>query len=98
MKRLREARDLRLRDIEVFVEVERAKSVREAARRLETTPGQISKSVRHLEVLLGTRLFKRSTAGLLLTSAGDDFTRLAQDLLMSGQMIEQVLFGENNEK
>jgi DNA-binding transcriptional LysR family regulator len=36
---------IRLRDLEIFIEVARAHSIREVARRLELTSGQVSKII-----------------------------------------------------
>lgn len=88
---LSEIGHLRLRDLEVFVEVARAKSIRQVARRLRTTSGQISKIVQNLEKRLGSKLFRRSTSGVLLTSQGVEVLELAKELLESGEKIEGVL-------
>lgn len=61
---------IKIRDLEIFLEVSRAKSIREVARRLNTTPGNVSKTIQHLEAKLGTKLYKRSVSGVLLTAQG----------------------------
>ncbi len=65
--------DLKLRDIEIFLELTKALSVRELARRRQVQPGQISKLVKTLESRLGIKLFERSISGLTLTAAGKRF-------------------------
>lgn len=65
---LGEIASIRLRDLEIFAEGARARSIREVARRLLSTPSQVSKAIQNLERLVGTKLFKRSVAGVVLTS------------------------------
>jgi DNA-binding transcriptional LysR family regulator len=70
-----------------------ARSIREVARRRNSTSGQVSKSIQGLERLIGTKLFRRSVAGVLLTSQGTEFRSIAQDLLRHGEKIEGLVTG-----
>jgi DNA-binding transcriptional LysR family regulator len=89
---------IRLRDLEVFEEVARARSIREAARRIGSTSGQVSKAIQNLERLVGTKLFKRSVSGVLLTSQGAELQAIVQELLVNGERIESLLSGKNKGK
>jgi DNA-binding transcriptional LysR family regulator len=70
---------LDLNDIALFVQVVRAGSFAEAARRLGLPPNTLSRRVQHLEERLGTRLLQRSTRKLTLTSAGQSFHERCAD-------------------
>ncbi len=57
----------------MFVQVVRARSFVEAARRLNVPPNTLSRRIRKLEASLGTRLMQRSTRKLTLTAPGQAF-------------------------
>jgi LysR family transcriptional regulator AphB len=59
-----------LNDVALFVQVVRAGSFAEAARRLGVPPNTTSRRVQELESSLGVRLMQRSTRKLTLTDAG----------------------------
>src|SRR5260221_12740558 len=62
-----------LNDVRMFVQVVRARSFAEAARRLGVPPNTLSRRIRELESGLDTRLMQRSTRKLTLTVAGQAF-------------------------
>ncbi|NCP65522.1 MAG: LysR family transcriptional regulator [Paraglaciecola sp.] len=62
-----------LSSIESFVRSAESGSFSAAARKLNLTPGGVSKNVAKLEANLGVRLFHRSTRSLTLTEAGEQF-------------------------
>jgi len=64
---------LDLNEVRMFVQVVRARSFVEAARRLGVPPNTLSRRVRQLETRLDTRLMQRSTRKLSLTAAGSAF-------------------------
>jgi DNA-binding transcriptional LysR family regulator len=64
---------LDLNEVRMFVQVVRARSFAEAARRLGVPPNTLSRRVRRLEAGLDTRLMQRSTRKLTLTAAGSAF-------------------------
>jgi DNA-binding transcriptional LysR family regulator len=64
---------LDLNEVRMFVQVVRARSFAEAARRLHVPPNTLSRRIRQLEASLGTRLMQRSTRKLTLTAAGQAF-------------------------
>jgi DNA-binding transcriptional LysR family regulator len=61
---------LDLNEVRMFVQVVRARSFAEAARRLGVPPNTLSRRIRQLESALDTRLMQRSTRKLTLTAAG----------------------------
>ncbi len=95
---LGEIASIRLRDLEVFEEVARARSIREAARRINTSSGQVSKSIQNLERLIGAKLFKRSASGVLLTSQGAELQTIVQDILSGGEKLESLVSGHKKNK
>lgn len=88
---------VRLRELEIFLEVARALSIREAARRAQLTPGQVSKSIGMLERRLSVKLFRRSTTGVLLSNQGRDLKAIVEDLISQGERIE-TLISEKSKK
>ena len=64
---------LDLNEVRMFVQVVRAGSFAEAARRLGVPPNTLSRRIRQLESGLDTRLMQRSTRKLTLTPAGSTF-------------------------
>ena len=64
---------LDLNEVRMFVQVVRARSFAEAARRLNVPPNTLSRRIRQLETALDTRLMQRSTRKLTLTAAGHAF-------------------------
>jgi DNA-binding transcriptional LysR family regulator len=64
---------LDLNEVRMFVQVARARSFAEAARRLGVPPNTLSRRIRQLEAGLDTRLMQRSTRKLTLTAAGSAF-------------------------
>jgi DNA-binding transcriptional LysR family regulator len=64
---------LDLNQVRMFVQVVRARSFAEAARRLGVPANTLSRHVRQLEQALDTRLLQRSTRKLTLTDSGSAF-------------------------
>jgi DNA-binding transcriptional LysR family regulator len=64
---------LDLNEVRMFVQVVRARSFVEAARRLGVPANTLSRRIRQLETTLDTRLMQRSTRKLTLTPAGHAF-------------------------
>jgi DNA-binding transcriptional LysR family regulator len=71
----------RLRNIEIFIEVARARSFTVAARRLGISRATATKHVLALETGLGARLLNRSTQHVGLTEAGRTFLEHASQIL-----------------
>lgn len=57
--------------IHYFDAVRRARSIREAARRLNVASSAVNRQILKLEELVGTPLFDRSASGVTLTAAGE---------------------------
>ncbi len=70
-----------LRQIEAFIAVAEAHSFRLAASRLGLTAQAVSQLIAELEVILGFRVFDRTTRHVALSSAGRDFLASASTLL-----------------
>lgn len=64
---------LRLRHVRCFIEIARTESVSQAAAHLNITQPAVSRTLRELEEMLGTRLFDRVGRGLRLNEAGRIF-------------------------
>lgn len=62
-----------LRNIKLFVEVSKSKSISEAAKRLYISQQTLSSAIRNLEEELGISLFSRSSSGVMITEEGSDF-------------------------
>ena len=70
--------DVSLRDLEIFVMASRTQSLREVARQMDLLPAHTSKIIKGLERKLGTQLFKRSAAGIMLTPEGLEALEIAE--------------------
>lgn len=62
--------ELGLRDLAIFLEIEREGSFGRAANELQVSQPAISERVRHLERTVGRPLFDRTNRGAILTAAG----------------------------
>src|SRR4029077_17598086 len=63
--------DLDLRDLSVFLAVQRQGSVGRAAGELLVSQPAVSERVRHLERVVGRAVFERSARGVVLTPTGE---------------------------
>ncbi|HXD07793.1 MAG TPA: LysR family transcriptional regulator [Burkholderiaceae bacterium] len=68
-----------LNDVALFVQVVRAGSFTQAARRMGMPPNTASRRIQQLEQALGVRLLHRSTRRLTLTDAGEAFFARSAD-------------------
>jgi LysR family pca operon transcriptional activator len=71
-------RRLKFRQVEVFVEITRRRSLKAAAEHLHLTQPAISKTLRELETQLGATLLLRDRGGVTLTREGAVFLQFAQ--------------------
>ena len=92
-QQLKQFESIKIKDLQIFHEVAKAKSIREASRRFGLTSGQVSKCVQALEKKLRQRLFKRSTQGVLLTDTGAEFLIMVEEILSTSQKIEGLIEG-----
>ena len=83
-----------LNDVALFVQVIRAGSFAEAARRLGVPPNTTSRRIQELERSLGVRLMQRSTRKLTLTDAGRTlYERCAEQIESLTQASEELIAG-----
>lgn len=82
---------MKLNDLAIFVEVAKASSLRDAARRLGLQPGSVSKVVKRIEAYYQQELFTRQGTGWALTSAGEMLFQRAIELLTINEKIEREL-------
>lgn len=81
-RHLSDKRD-RVHQLRIFCEVVRAGSISSASERLDLTQPAVSLQVRELEYDFGAVLLERSSTGISLTPAGEQFHELAQPLVRS---------------
>jgi DNA-binding transcriptional LysR family regulator len=81
----------KLRCIEVFIEVAKAASFSDAARRLNISKGNVTKHVAWLEKSLGTQLLVRTTKSVGMTDAGLALLERGQTLLEQMSQTEAYL-------
>lgn len=84
----------RLRCIEVFIEVAKAASFSDAARRLNISKGNVTKHVAWLEKTLGAQLLVRTTKSVGMTDAGVALLERGQTLME--QMSETEAYLRNS--
>ena len=61
---------MQIRALQVFVELARSDSIRQAAQRCNLAPTAVSRQIDRLEYFFRTELIDRSAAGIRLTEAG----------------------------
>jgi len=71
-------RRIKFRHLEAFSAIARAGSLKRAAEQLSLTQPAISKTLKELEEIAGTRLMDRDRAGVRLTAAGEVFLQFAE--------------------
>lgn len=79
------------RDLRQVLAVAECGSIRRAANMLGMTQPGLSKNIRQLEERLGVPLFRRSTAGVRLTLAGNQLTERGRQILLDLESIEYDL-------
>jgi LysR family pca operon transcriptional activator len=71
-------RRIKFRHLDAFSAIARAGSLKRAAEQLNLTQPAISKTLKELEEIAGTRLMDRDRAGVRLTAAGEVFVQFAE--------------------
>lgn len=84
-------------DYALFAQIIEAGSLSAAARKLRTSPAQVSKRLVRLEQRLGVRLVHRTTRKLALTAAGERFHKDVTQILRSIEEAENRLIGIRDE-
>ncbi len=78
------------------VEVEKTKSISEAARNLFMGQPNLSRAIKELEESLGIQIFKRTSKGVFPTEQGEEFLGYARNILAQVEEIE-ALYQSNQE-
>ncbi len=81
---------IKIKEVQWFIELMNAGSVRELARRKSVQPGQVSKVIKSLEKKVDTILFERSISGVHLTLEGRKILPALQELIYAGEKIEAL--------
>ncbi len=82
--------------LEVFAVSAETGSFSKAAQRLQVSQPAVSQQIRSLEDALSTRLFQRSSQGVMLTNAGKVLLPMAHELLNLSHHIKETM-GSLNE-
>jgi len=82
-------------DFRVFLSVARAGTLSAAARLLQVDQSTMSRRLASLEAAAGARLFDRTPAGYLLTTAGEAVRNRVEDLESQALAIERQLLGQD---
>ncbi|MEH0834721.1 LysR family transcriptional regulator [Pectobacterium cacticida] len=89
------AQNVKLHQLQSFVEVARHGSIRAAARHLSLSQPALTKAIQELENCLGTRLFLRHRQGVVLTDCGEAYFHHAslvmEELRVAREDIQQRL-------
>jgi len=83
--------------MQIFVEVVNSGGFSAAARKIDLSRAQVSKSVMQLEQYLGTRLLNRTTRSISLTESGRVYFERGSALLADVEEIEAVAANESGE-
>ncbi len=75
----------------VFVRVAKAGSFAGGARDLDISRAMATKHIMHLEGVLGTRLFNRTTRSLSLTDVGASYLERCQQVLLEVEEMEAAV-------
>ena len=81
--------ELKFKEISLFLDLMKAGSIRELARQKNVEPGQISKSLRSLELKLGTPLLERTTKGVHRTARAQELQSTFEELMEVQQKLEE---------
>lgn len=77
------------------VEVERTRSITQAAENLYMAQPNLSKAIRELEETLGIAIFERSSKGVVPTRRGSEFLTYAKNILSQIDRMESLSVPEN---
>ena len=72
------------------LEVEKTGSITQAAENLFMGQPNLSKAIKELETELGITIFKRTSTGVAVTSAGREFLLYAKSILSKINEIEEI--------
>lgn len=81
---------MRIDQLAQIVEVSKTKSINRAAHNCFISHQNICHTIQSFEQIYGIKIFHRSSKGAILTSAGETFVRLAQEILDKVHEMEQL--------
>ncbi|MDR0434203.1 MAG: LysR family transcriptional regulator [Gracilibacteraceae bacterium] len=81
---------MKLEQLVYLVEVNKTKSISRAAKRVFVTPQNISTAIRKLEREYDLCLLHRSSSGVVLLPAGEEFVRIAEEILLKCKELKQL--------
>lgn len=86
---------MELKELEYIVTTAEEGSISRAAERLYIAQSSLSQYLSRYETELGTKLFRRTSNGVRLTSAGEVFVRNARQMLIQYQQVKKQLTDMN---
>jgi DNA-binding transcriptional LysR family regulator len=84
---------LSMHELNIFVEAAQTENFSIAAQRLCLSQPAVSLQIRNLEKQLGVQLFRRHGRSVSLSDAGRVLLPMAQQLVLQGKRIEEVMWG-----
>ncbi|MEM9796389.1 MAG: LysR family transcriptional regulator [Pseudomonadota bacterium] len=84
-------------DLQVFLAIERGRTAREAATRLEISHSTVLRRLDAFEQRVGSRLFDRTPEGFLLTEAGGRIVGRAQQVEAEMLELERLIHGQDGQ-
>ena len=85
---------LKLEHLQTFLAVARFGSVSRAAEALNITQPTATSRIKALESSIGTKLFERTSAGMVLSKRGDMLLRYAEQFQQLSDMVEEHVIGD----
>jgi DNA-binding transcriptional LysR family regulator len=82
---------MQVRALEIFVELARASSIRQAAQRLNLAPTAVTRHLDQLEYYFKARLIDRTQCGIVLTEAGRLLAERAQGLMSEAEATRTLI-------
>lgn len=80
------------------VEVEKARSITQAADNLFMAQPNLSKAIKELEDTLGVSIFERTSKGVVPTEKGSEFLMYAKSILLQLDKMESIYIPKNTER
>ena len=84
------AKIMNIMHLKYAVEVEKTRSITQAAKNLFTAQPNLSKAIKELEDTLGITIFKRTSKGISITPRGEEFLFHAKKILSQIEEIEDM--------
>ena len=81
---------MRLEHFQYVVEIAHCKSMSKASKKLYITQPSLSTAIQNLEEELGFQIFKRSASGVALTEKGEEFFKIAEEMVKQLGLIKDL--------